>query len=153
MNQEELGQRVLEICHIGAPWVCPEHYKDYSYADMGAFCGRCGMELYQEPFTLHSGARTNVLFDVGRLFLHENREVLKECIKWLKDQTSKSYEIYGIPTLGAALAALVTYRPRTYPSLDLNLSIFFDGYSCIDDVCTTGSSFKPIFERSAAGCC
>jgi len=102
-------------------------------------------------FTLHSGAKTDVLYDVGRLFLNENRPLFKRTIRGFASMildlgydenwgVDSSY-LQGIPTLGYDLAAhCAMYYNEVLHFVDFAPSPP-ERTVVIDDVCSTGGSF------------
>jgi len=145
MDPNDLGQRVLEITREEAPWVDCDGNCDGRGVEVDAWCAKCnGKGLVRQPFVLHSGAETLIRYDCGRLFLHEHRDVLEECIKWFREQLPRDGRLIGgIPTLGACLAALAF--PERFST------IYPIGWArcVVDDVATTGASLRPFLERGA----
>ena len=99
-------------------------------------------------FTLHSGAKSDRLWDAKLLLKEENKEDLKEIVKTLRELIpSKSYVI-GIKTMGAVLGKSlekhIIFDPKTKT---LEGELPRDAlYVILDDVLTTGNSVLEVID-------
>lgn len=101
----------------------------------------------EEPFILHSGKRTRVLYDVNAMLMDPSCR--RDILRFVYDSGERHF--VGIPTGGAiiAVAAADAYR-------GVRCSIVKDGelkgpvpegsYLLIDDVVTTGCSLSEAFD-------